>query len=43
MKKYLLIATALALSIALYAQQEPDEMVIHGSKHTDYGGTPLNK
>jgi hypothetical protein len=40
MKKYLLIATTLVSSIALYAQQEPDQMVIKGSKHTDMAHTP---
>jgi len=40
MKKYLLFATTLVSSIALYAQQEPDQMVIKGSKHTDMAHTP---
>ena len=39
MKKFLLIATALVSSIGLYAQ-EPDKMVIKGSKHTDMSHTP---
>ena len=40
MKKYLLIATLL-LSIAVYAQQQqPDEMVIRGSKPTTMEATP---
>jgi len=38
MKKYLLIASALLLSIAVKAQQ--DEMIIKGSKHTDMQHTP---
>ena len=40
MKKYLLIAASLASSIALYAQLEPDKMVIQGSKQTDMAHTP---
>src|SRR6186713_3365773 len=40
MKKYLLITTTLVSSIALYAQQEPDQMVIAGSKQTDMAHTP---
>ena len=40
MKKYLLIATTLVSSIALYAQQEPDKMIIKGSKQTDMAHTP---
>src|SRR5436190_7829318 len=40
MKKYLLIATSLVSSVALYAQLEPDKMVIQGSKQTDMAHTP---
>ena len=40
MKTYLLIATALVLSIAGYSQSEPDELVIRGSKPTTMEATP---